>query len=189
MPKSILVLFLIQALEASCFAETLFGINELNINEVDSVKTFDATTSKTKINKSAVHNVNEVNKQSITNSKTTDFIPPYTNPQSPSHRLLQLLELNIKNGGENLSQGQKQLICVARALANRNASVLLLDEITSSIDAVCEQAITKALKNHIKITGQTLLVICHKVEAVKDLCDKVIKLEKGEITYYGDLDI
>jgi ABC-type uncharacterized transport system ATPase subunit len=52
-----------------------------------------------------------------------------------------------------------------------------------------DRAIMNALKIHIERSGQTLLVICHKIEAVIGLCNKVIKLDNGRIIYYGDFDI
>ena len=78
----------------------------------------------------------------------------------------------LVDAGASLSHGQKQLLCLGRALLKR-APVMLVDEATSAIDAHTESLLYAALKAHLDSTGATLLMICHKLQNVPKLCDKV----------------
>lgn len=79
--------------------------------------------------------------------------------------------------GIELSGGQKQRIGIARALYN-NSKILILDEATSALDSVTESKIMKAIN---KIPDKvTIIIIAHRLSTLKN-CDKLIKIEKGEI--------
>ncbi len=79
--------------------------------------------------------------------------------------------------GIELSGGQKQRIGIARALYN-NSKILILDEATSALDSVTESNIMKAIN---KIPDKvTIIIIAHRLSTLKN-CDKLIKIEKGEI--------
>jgi ABC-type multidrug transport system fused ATPase/permease subunit len=91
--------------------------------------------------------------------------------------LHRLLDSEITAAGETLSQGQKQLICLAKALTAENAPIFLLDEATAAVDPVSEAVLHRAVRTHCERTNATLLVVCHKIDAVRGLCDKV-KLSK-----------
>ena len=88
-------------------------------------------------------------------------------------QLRMLLDMEISSGGERLSQGQRQLLCLGKALAVKNARVFLLDEATAAVDPVSEAALHRALGAHCQKTSATLLVVCHKIDSVKGLCNKV----------------
>jgi ABC-type multidrug transport system fused ATPase/permease subunit len=88
-------------------------------------------------------------------------------------QLRMLLDMEISSGGERLSQGQRQLLCLGKALAVKNAKVFLLDEATAAVDPVSEAALHRALGAHCQKTSATLLVVCHKIDSVKGLCNKV----------------
>merc|ERR1711871_729195 len=87
-----------------------------------------------------------------------------------------ILEYEIKNGGANLSQGQKQLICLGRALL-RSSSILLVDEATASLDADAEKMFYEVLSTHFK--KSTIVMISHKVSEAMKFCDTLVEMENG----------
>jgi len=88
---------------------------------------------------------------------------------------------NFKLGekGQRLSGGEKQRIILARALLT-NASILILDEATSSLDIESERHIKKVLRNLIKFKGMTIIIISHRNEIIYD-ADYIIHLKDGTI--------
>ncbi|MFC6334600.1 ABC transporter ATP-binding protein [Paenibacillus septentrionalis] len=87
----------------------------------------------------------------------------------------------LKLGGGGISQGQKQLIAIARALI-ADPAILILDEATSSIDTVTEIKIQEALER--LMHGRTSFVIAHRLNTITQ-ADKIIVLEKGKISQIG----
>ena len=81
-----------------------------------------------------------------------------------------------------LSQGQRQLICLARATLKLN-KILVLDEAMSSVDTATEQTIQATLEKISK--GQTSLIIAHRLSTIRD-ADKILVLEGGKIAEEGD---
>jgi len=88
----------------------------------------------------------------------------------------------ISGDGENLSQGQRQLLAIARA-AIANPPVLILDEATSSIDTRTEKLIEKGMDELMK--GRTVFVIAHRLSTVRN-ADMILVLEHGEIIERGN---
>ena len=86
--------------------------------------------------------------------------------------------------GVNLSQGQRQLLAIARA-AVANAPVLILDEATSSIDTRTERLIEKGMDR--LMAGRTVFVIAHRLSTVRN-SDAIMVLEHGQIVERGDHD-
>jgi len=87
----------------------------------------------------------------------------------------------LSERGSNLSQGQRQLLAIARAIL-ANPSILILDEATSSVDTRTEIRIQKALLRLMQ--GRTSFVIAHRLSTIRD-ADKVIVIDKGEIVESG----
>ena len=83
-----------------------------------------------------------------------------------------------------LSGGQKQRVGIARALAN-NPEVLLCDEATSALDPRTTKEILSLLKGINKNLGVTIVLITHEMEVIKQICNKVALIEKGEIIEQG----
>ena len=85
------------------------------------------------------------------------------------------------DNGSNLSLGQRQLLAIARAILS-NASILILDEATSSIDTRTEVAIQKAMLHLME--GKTTFVIAHRLSTIRN-ADQIIVLDQGEIIEQG----
>ncbi|XP_059614039.1 multidrug resistance-associated protein 1-like [Phlebotomus argentipes] len=90
------------------------------------------------------------------------------------------LQHEISEGGENLSVGQRQLICLARALL-RKTKVLVLDEATAAVDLETDDLIQKTIRA--EFADCTILTIAHRLNTIMD-SDKVIVLDKGEIAEF-----
>ncbi|XP_044251195.1 multidrug resistance-associated protein 1 isoform X9 [Drosophila takahashii] len=91
------------------------------------------------------------------------------------------LNHEIAEGGENLSVGQRQLVCLARALL-RKTKVLVLDEATAAVDLETDDLIQKTIRTEFKEC--TVLTIAHRLNTILD-SDKVIVLDKGQITEFA----
>lgn len=88
----------------------------------------------------------------------------------------------LENNGENLSQGQRQLISIARTILV-NPPVLILDEATSSIDTRTELIVQRGLDNLIK--NRTVFVIAHRLSTIRN-ADLIIVLDNGKIEEMGN---
>lgn len=88
----------------------------------------------------------------------------------------------LENNGENLSQGQKQLLSISRTTL-LNPPVLILDEATSSIDTRTELLVQKGLDNLIK--DKTVFVIAHRLSTIRN-SDVILVMDKGEIIECGN---
>ena len=88
----------------------------------------------------------------------------------------------LSGDGSNLSQGQRQLLSIARA-AVANPPVLILDEATSSIDTRTEKLIEKGMDSLMR--GRTVFIIAHRLSTVRN-ADMILVLEHGEIIERGN---
>jgi len=87
----------------------------------------------------------------------------------------------IEQGGTNVSGGQKQRLCIARALLKK-PKILILDDSTSAVDTKTDKLIRKAFKE--KIPDITKIIIAQRIDSVKD-ADKIIVLDGGKINGMG----
>ena len=87
----------------------------------------------------------------------------------------------IEQGGSNVSGGQKQRLCIARALL-KNPKILILDDSTSAVDTKTDKLIREAFKN--EIPDITKIIIAQRISSVKD-ADKIIVLDDGKISGIG----
>lgn len=87
----------------------------------------------------------------------------------------------VQAGGANLSQGQRQLIAIARAILE-NADILILDEATSSVDTQTEVDIQKGLQHLMR--GRTSFVIAHRLKTIEN-ADQILVIQQGEIVEQG----
>ena len=91
-------------------------------------------------------------------------------------------DTQLTEGGSNLSQGQRQLIAIARAVL-ADPKILILDEATSSIDTRTEMHIQQAMIALMK--GRTSLIIAHRLSTIRD-ADKIVVLAGGRVVEAGD---
>ena len=90
-------------------------------------------------------------------------------------------DTKINEDADNISQGQKQLLTIARAMLADNP-ILILDEATSSVDTRTERLIQQAMANLME--GRTSFIIAHRLSTIKD-ADTILVLDKGDIVEQG----
>lgn len=89
--------------------------------------------------------------------------------------------MKLTHGAENISQGERQLLTIVRAIVS-NPKIMILDEATSNVDTRTEFVIQQAMKELIK--GRTSFVIAHRLSTIKD-ADKILYIEDGTIKEQG----
>ncbi len=103
-----------------------------------------------------------------------------------AHRFISTLpggyQMELNEDASNVSQGQKQLLTIARAILADNP-ILILDEATSSVDTRTEERIQKAMNNLMK--GRTSFVIAHRLSTIKD-ADVILVMKDGDIIEQGN---
>lgn len=87
----------------------------------------------------------------------------------------------LDNERDDISEGQKQLLTIARAMAS-DPSILILDEATSSVDVVTEDRIQKAVKK--LLNGRTSIIIAHRLSQITS-CDKIVVIDGGKVSEIG----
>lgn len=97
-------------------------------------------------------------------------------------RLSRGLDTPMRGGGENMSQGYLQLICLARALL-RGTSILILDEAISSLDPETEHTVSRGIEA--AMAGRTCIIIAHRLSSARN-ADHIAVLSDGVICEYGD---
>ncbi|CAG0895339.1 unnamed protein product [Cyprideis torosa] len=101
--------------------------------------------------------------------------------KEPISQLSGGLEAMIADRGTNFSVGQRQLICLARAILNKNR-ILILDEATANVDLRTDQLIQQALRT--KFVDCTTITIAHRLDTIID-SDRIIVLEAGRLAQFG----
>ncbi len=95
------------------------------------------------------------------------------------------LQYKIAESGSNFSQGQKQLICIGRALL-KQSKLLLLDEATSSIDKYTDQLLQNLIRK--EFNDKTVLCIEHRINTIRDY-DRIMVLSKGNIVEFDNSNV
>ena len=100
------------------------------------------------------------------------------------NRLPLRYETNLEENGANLSGGQRQRLAIARAIM-RKPDILILDEATSNLDTITEQAISKTINEYAK--DMTTIIIAHRLSTIRH-CDKIFVMDKGMVMESGTHD-
>ena len=97
------------------------------------------------------------------------------------HRFPEGYETKIEQGGSNVSGGQKQRLCIARALLKK-PKILILDDSTSAVDTATDGKIRRAFRE--EIPGTTKLIIAQRISSVQD-ADRILVLDEGRVSAFG----
>ncbi|RLN67554.1 hypothetical protein BBP00_00001541 [Phytophthora kernoviae] len=92
------------------------------------------------------------------------------------------LDYEVAEKGENLSVGQRQLLCIARALIH-DSKVIVMDEATANVDQESDKLIQQTVKESFGGGDRTVLCIAHRIETIMD-SDKILVLDAGEVAEY-----
>ncbi|CAR30008.1 ZYRO0G22176p [Zygosaccharomyces rouxii] len=110
----------------------------------------------------------------------TDEDPDKSSPEDE----ISALDVKISENGNNMSMGQRQLLCLSRALLSKS-KVLVLDEATAAVDMETDQIIQETIRNEFQ--DKTILTIAHRIDTVLD-SDKILVLDKGEVKEFESPD-
>ena len=140
-------------------------INNIELFEFNNENTYNKgkELSISNSNSHSKHLKNKTNKLNTNNLKNNK---------------INILEMNISE--DNLSIGEKQLICIIRAIV-RKSKIIILDEATSSIDLITEKKIQSLLDTHLKYS--TVISIAHRINTIINY-DKILVLDKGQVVEY-----
>ena len=109
--------------------------------------------------------------------------PDTATMQGTNSNLFSSLSSPISEGGLNLSQGQRQLLCLARAIVSR-PKIMVLDEATSAVDMETDALIQQSIRAEFGRNATTLLVIAHRLSTIADF-DRILVLDAGKAVEFG----
>ncbi|OKL62118.1 hypothetical protein UA08_02366 [Talaromyces atroroseus] len=123
--------------------------------------------------------------------QTAGMLAPESNPEITSgpnlakdkNTMLTSLDSAVAEGGLNLSQGQRQLLCLARAIVSR-PKIMVLDEATSAVDMETDALIQRSIRSEFGRNATTLLVIAHRLSTIADF-DRILVMDAGRAVEFG----
>lgn len=160
---------------------TFDGINIKNIKKADLRKTISIVLQDTHLFTDTVRENIRYGKLNATDDEVVEAAKLANAHEFISH-LPKGYDTILTTDGQNLSQGERQLLAIARAIV-ADPPVLILDEATSSIDTRTEKLIEQGMDTLMK--GRTVFIIAHRLSTVRD-SDSIIVLENGTIIEQGN---
>jgi ABC-type multidrug transport system fused ATPase/permease subunit len=128
-----------------------------------------------------VHLISETDTTPGTPTPTQTPVAEDTASLAKNTNIFRDLASLISEGGLNLSQGQRQLLCLARAIVSR-PKVMVLDEATSAVDMTTDALIQRSIRE--EFGDSTLLVIAHRLSTIADF-DRILVLSDGRLAEFG----
>lgn len=132
----------------------------------------------------SLHRVHLVDSQPATpaNEPASTAASAAPSTASPTNaNIFRDLTSGIAESGGNLSQGQRQLLCMARAIVAR-PKIMVLDEATSAVDMATDTLIQRSIRE--EFTDSTLIVIAHRLSTIADF-DRILVLSEGAVAEFG----
>lgn len=110
----------------------------------------------------------------------THVLKMYSERDTEDAEIKDALDVKLSEGGSNLSVGQRQLMCLARALLV-SSPILVLDEATAAVDVETDQVLQETIRTEFK--DRTILTIAHRLNTIMD-SDRIVVLEQGEVAEF-----
>jgi ATP-binding cassette, subfamily B, multidrug efflux pump len=181
--KTTLVNLLMRFYDTSGGKITIDGINVQDVSRSDVRKTFGMVLQDTWLFHGSVKDNICYGKDTVTEEELLETAKA-SQIDFFIHTMPNGYDTLINEDGSNISQGQKQLLTIARAMI-ANPAILILDEATSSVDTRTEQLIQKAMNKLME--GRTSFVIAHRLSTIKD-ADLILVMKDGNIVEQGTHD-
>lgn len=118
--------------------------------------------------------------KSLELSHLKDHVLKMFSERDANEEIKDALDVKLSEGGSNLSVGQRQLICLARALLVPSP-ILVLDEATAAVDVETDQVLQETIRTEFK--DRTILTIAHRLNTIMD-SDRIVVLEQGEVAEF-----